>query len=1055
MKKTLLGKVLLLLLMVLSLNTFSQDRTITGRVTDENGEGLPGANVLIKGTNIGTVTDVGGNYALSIPADATILVFSFVGYTTEETGISGRAVIDLSLSPDITTLNEIVVVGYGEQRKGDLIGAVTKIDNKQIESLPVASFDQALKGLASGVQTRQTGIPGSGVSVTIRGVGSTNNNDPLFVVDGFPIGNIGGSQDNNQLNWLSTADIESISVLKDVSAKAIYGSRAANGVVIITTKKGKRGKPTISFSSKVGIQEVPGYQEPDVMNAAELALFRQESAIDRLIFQGTPADQISIEEDIDAAFQNPERYGEGTDWFNEVTERGAFQEYNLNMSGGTDNINYSISAGHLRQDGVVIETAFERYNAQAKIQGNISDRLTFGINLVPSYTLRTGGNTEPGNGGFGVFGSVISSYWADPSAPVRDRRGNTLGAALGSLTTNWVASPVARMEWRRDVRENHSLLTGTDLQLQVIDGLSVKTSFSYNFNTRTIDTFTPSRLPGNSLTPNPEGSGVASGTYEEESRKNWVWENTINYTKNFNEHSVSAFAGYSMERRRREGVTNRARNIINEDFEQPVFSGNVNTDNVNNFTGGTNSTENTLISYFGKLNYIFDEKYYVTFSGRLDGSSRFGANERYGFFPSGALAWRISNEDFWSGLKSIFSDAKLEVAYGFSGSNAGIGNFEAQGQVSQVNYVLGAGGEQSLAPGSVVNVLPNEGVVWEETEELNLGLDIGLLENRIYLSIDYYDMQTIDFLTDVPVPRATGYGSIAGNAGSIRNRGVEIDISTTDLVQVGKLRYDLSLNYTYNKNEVEELIQEQLLRGPAGNGTSFTITEVGRPIGNYRGLLTTGLFTQEQIDDPTVPKYPGAVEGSLNYFDGDGDGVLELEEDYMILGNPLPDFFYGMTHRFSYDRFDLSVIMNGEVGGQIFDISKQSTENLDGNFNVLRVVENRFRPGDDPRTKTIPTTVSGTDRWRAPNSDSVLDNDFLAVTNITLGYTLSATNWNKKFFNQLRVYGSIQNPFFIYKEFDLGHPEIARVGDNTLVRNVFQGSYPIARIYTLGLNVTF
>ncbi|MEO9869406.1 SusC/RagA family TonB-linked outer membrane protein [Ekhidna sp.] len=1030
-----------------------QSNIINGKVTDAStGDVLPGVTVRLLNTTQGAVTDIDGNYRIETSDTDGTLRFSYVGFETLEVLVQNRNIIDISLQEDLQALNEVVVVGYGQQRKADLIGAVTKIDSRQIEELPVASFDQALKGLSAGVQTRQSGQPGGGVTVTIRGVGSANNNNPLYVIDGFPIGNIGGGGDNFNLNWLSTSDIESISVLKDVSAKAIYGSRAANGVVIITTKGGKKGKPIVSLSSRAGFQDIPEYQKPKVMNATQLARFQRERIEDNIRAGGNEP----TEEDIPEEFRNPEQYGEGTDWFDELTQNGIFQEHNLNMRGGTENVNYSFSVGHLQQEGVVINTEFERYSAQAKVQGKISDRLTYGINMAPSYTLRTGGSTDPNaSSGFGVFGSVLSTYWADPSAPVRDRSGNINGAALGDLTTFWVASPVAKMKWIRDERENLSMLTGTNLQLKIIEGLTAKTSFSYNFNTRNVNTFTPSRLPGSSLQPNPEGSGLATAGYSEESRKNWVWENTINYNKKFGRHDVNVLLGYSMEKRRSEGVGINARNLIEESFQLPVSSGNVNTENVNNFTGGTGATQNRLISYLGRVNYVFDDRYYFTASGRVDGSSKFGKSERYGFFPSAAAAWRISNESFWSGLKSIFSDVKVEVAYGFSGSNSGIGNFAAQGNVGQVNYVFGSGSEIGLAPGSVVNGLPNDQVIWEETEEFDIGLDIGLLENRIYLSLDYYNMRTIDFLTNIPVPVTTGFGSIPGNAGQFSNRGIEIELNTSDLIKLGRFSYDINLNFTRNVNEVEKLANEQLLRGAAGNGSSFTITRAGLPIGNYRGLKITGLYTQEEIDDPDVLKYPGAVVGSIKYVDGDGDGQLEDEEDYLILGNPLPDFYYGMTHRFAYRNFDLTILMNGEVGSQIFDISKQSTENLDGVFNLLTEIENRFRPGDDPSTKTIPTTVSATGKWRIPNSDSVKDNDFLAVTNITLGYTFSPNDWATKVFNRLRVYSSVQNPFFIYKEFELGHPETARVGDNTLVRNVFQGSFPIARTYTLGLNVTF
>ncbi|MGB3465962.1 MAG: SusC/RagA family TonB-linked outer membrane protein, partial [Cyclobacteriaceae bacterium] len=392
MKRRLIATYLLIMCAIGLLHARAfQENVITGKVTDvKTGEGLPGASIQVEGASQVAITDIDGNYRIAVSEEAETLIFSYVGFEKQEIDIQGRVIINVGLKEDLRLLEEVVVVGYGQQRKADLIGAVTKIDSKQIRDLPVASFDQALKGLAAGVQTRPSGEPGGGVQVTIRGVGSANNNDPLYVIDGFPIGNIGGGGNNFDLNWLSTSNIESISILKDVSAKAIYGSRAANGVVIITTKGGQTGKPTVSLNSRVGFSEVPDYQKPDVMNATELARFQREREIDQLIANsgGTLTEDDISEDQISEAFRNPEQYGEGTDWFEELTRRGTFQEHNLSLRGGTPKVNYSVTIGHLEQEGVVIETEFERYNAQAKVQGKISDRLTYNINLAPSYTRR-------------------------------------------------------------------------------------------------------------------------------------------------------------------------------------------------------------------------------------------------------------------------------------------------------------------------------------------------------------------------------------------------------------------------------------------------------------------------------------------------------------------------------------------------------------------------------------------------------------------------------------------------------------------------------------------
>lgn len=1020
-------------------------RTITGKVTDENNLPLPGANVLVKGTNLGTITTLDGAYSIQT-TDDQVLVFSFIGYATRQVAVGTQSVIDVVLSPDVATLDEVVVIGYGEAQRSELVGAVSQISAKQIVEMPVTTLEQTLSGQVSGVQLRQNGQPGGGPEVLIRGITSIGaGNGPLYVVDGFPLGNVNSQNDNNILSSISPNEIESISILKDATSKAIYGSRAAAGIVMITTKRGKAGKPVISFTSSVGVQSIPDYEKPQVLNARELAQFQRERLEDNIrVLQGREP----VEEDIPVAYRNPEQYGEGTYWFDEVTRSALMQQYNVSVEGGNEAAKYSLSMGYFDQDGTVIDTGFKRFSFRSNVDAKITNKIRFGLNIAPMYALRDTGPTEPGSEGFSVYGAITSTFWADPSGSVLRPDGTLNNNTKGDLIPFFTSSPVALMRLSYNQARTLQLLMGTYIEVEVAKGLVAKTTVSAQLNDRRIEGFRPSILPQNATIPFENGSGVASASLREVSDHNIINENTLTWRKAFgNNHSLIALGGFTLEKRE-SGTTNiAATNIIDENFLLPN-SGNVAKDNVGNFTGSGGFEENALVSLIGRLNYVYKEKFYLTAAYRKDGSSRFAQGLRYANFPAVAAAWRISNEVFFknSSLRNVISDLKVELGFGVTGNNS-IGNYQSQGSVANTNYVFG-GVEQF---GQSVTAVPNSLLTWEQTEQLDAGLDLGLFANKYNLSLDFYNAVSRGFITNLSIPRSTGFGEILTNAGSLQNRGVEIELSTRGLVN-HQMKYDLGFNMTINRNKVLE-IDNTIFRGQAGNGTQFTVTRAGHPIGLFQGMQLTGLFTAEQIADPAVPKYPGAVVGSLNYVDGDGDGVLELGQDYVVLGNPHPDFLFGMTHNLTYKNMDLRVVLAGAVGQQIFELRKEINKNFDGVFNLDREVLNRYRPGDDPTTKSIPTTVSGTDRWRAPNSNSVKDASYMFVRNITLGYNLSGAQV-KNWFKRARVYGSVQNPFLI-TEYKGGNPEVNRSADDSLVRNVNQGSYPIAITYTVGVNVTF
>lgn len=1029
----------------------AEQQTVSGTVTSADGIPLAGVNVFVKNTSIGTQTDFDGNYSLNVSDENAVLVFSYLGFAEQEINLNGQTTLDVVLQEDVEALDDVVVIGYGTREREDLTGAVSTVQGEAIDEQPITSFEQALSGTVSGVQLRQNGAPGSGPEILIRGVASTGaNNAPLYVVDGIPLGNVNSQRDNFVLSSIDPNSIASISVLKDASAKAIYGSRASNGVVIITTKRGKIGKPTITFGTSTGFQEIPEFENPDVLTAEQLRRYRIEFFEDKLFASGNlgPGELADLDRLITLGDQ-----GVGTDWFDEITRSALFSEYNIGVNGGSENVRYNVSTNYTNQEGTLINTDFRRYSIRANIDIDVTDNLRFGLNLAPTQTIATGGRTDAGGNNFNIFDAIPLSRWTDPSAPVFDEDGELTNVAQGDLIPFYNVNPVYLLTAREDNRRTNQLLAGSFVEVDILEGLTARTFGSIQYIDRRNTSFEPSDFPADgALQPNVMGTRQARAGIDELTNFNYIWENTLKYSTTIaDDHRIDALAGFTMENRRFDNTTINAVNIIDESITIPS-SGNTDPENVNNFTGGGNAGENSLVSLIGRLDYAYKNKYYLTGTIRRDGSSKFGANTRYGNFPSVAAAWRISNEPFWEDLENTISEFKIEGGYGISGSNANIGNYQAQGQItSGPDYILGG----NLAPGSAVSVLPNSQLTWEEAKELNLGLDLGFWNNKIFLSFDYYDIETEGFLSGLPLPTTSGFSSILTNLGSIENKGIEVELRLDNLFDGEDFQWDANFNFTRNRSEVLDLAAEAGFIRRGAIARAFTETRVGEEVGLYRGFNVTGLFTQAEIDDPNVPKYQGAVEGSLKYEDGNGDGVLGDEEDFVIIGNPNPDFIYGMVHNFRYKDLDLRAVFAGAVGGQIFNGTNQYNGNQDGVFNLDTRQLDRWRPGDDPTATTIPGTASdlSRQRFRLPNSLSVDDADYLWVRNITLGYNLSGDLIGNVFKNA-RLYTSVQNPF-LFTEYDMGNPEVNRSADTALVRNVNYGAYPISRIYTFGVNVTF
>ena len=1035
-----------------------QVRTVNGTVRDAKGETLPGVNVLLRGTQRGVTTSVDGRYQIEVTDNASTLIFSYVGYLSQTVTVGSRSTVNITLLDDAKALSEVVVVGYGTRKREDVSGAVTQVDADLITHQPITSIDQGLAGLTPGVTLRQgSGAPGAGPEILIRGINTFGNNKPLIVIDNVIFEN-GNDQNNNPLALINPEDIETVTILKDAATKAIYGSRATAGVIIVTTKRGKEGKPKITFNGSVGQSTILPFERPDVLNATELAQFYREVNIDRIRASNPlyASPETPVPDDlIPAQYRNPAQYGVGTNWFDAITQKATVQNYNLSVSGGTPVVKYFVSGNYLDQQGVVINNGLKRFSLRANVDVNVTSKLRFGLNLNPSRTDQSRPADDPSNGGFSAYGAITSSYWADPSSPIYSSPGFLKSTTQGSITTNWTANPLYRVTQTDDNRRANQLLMGSYLEYEPIKNLTLKTNLSYGYTQTRSRTFAPSQLVDNSLTPiSPNINGARAGLGNK-TVNNLISDNTARYLFERGIHNLEVLAGFSVQNQTEENSSINTQRIIDENFRLPDFS-NTDRSGTGNFTGGENFLESRLLSYIGRVNYTLAGRYLFNASIRRDGSSRFGREVQYGNFPAGSVAWRISEEPFMAGLHNTWLDElRLEAGYGLTGNN-GIGAYGPLGSVGNANYIFG--GAPQL--GNTLSALPNPTITWEKSKQFDIGLNASLLNRRVNVAFNVYQQITEGLLAGIPLSWITGFGNVTGNQDSrIRNRGFELQL---DLIPVRNktVTWTTGLNVSrYNNLILDYYDPRGFFSGPAGNGTNIAVSRPGGPVGVYRGLKTQGLFTAADIADASVPKYPGAVVGSLKYLDGNGNGRLDIEADYVDLGSPHPDLMFGWNNQVSYKGFSLRAIFAGQLGGLIYDLRREIMWNVDGNFNVDRQMLDRFRPGDDPTQKSFPTTVSltgSTTRYvRFPSDNKIYDGTYAALKNLTLSYNIaSVLPASQRYVSGAELVLSAANVFYI-AAYKYGNPEVRKSNDGGAVRSVNYGSYPIARTVTLGLNLTF
>ncbi|SFC09846.1 SusC/RagA family TonB-linked outer membrane protein [Spirosoma endophyticum] len=1032
----------------LKANASLADVTISGKVVDEKGSGLPGVSVIVKGSTQGTNTDGTGSFKIIAPNTSSTLVFSFVGYAKQEVVIGNRTSLNVTLVPDDQTLNEVVVVGYGSQLKKEITGAVQTVSAAEIKDLPVSQIGQKLQGRLAGVQINQTtGKPGQGISIRIRGqVSVTAGSDPLYVVDGFPItGNIA------QLN---PDEIEDLTVLKDAASTSLYGSRAANGVVLITTKKGKPGQTNVSFNTYAGVQQVPMKGRVKMLNAVQFAQFKKEFYEDQL--QPVP--------DI---FQNPAQYeGKNNDWYDALLRVAPIQSYNLSVSNNTERSNTSLVAGVFSQDGVVLNNKYKRYSLRMNSNYNLSKSVAVGFNAAPSYVFDNTPRTD-GDRGTGILFNALHTW---PIMPIYDANGqltkyNTLPSSTGNIFNypNWVR---AANELINETK-NTNLLANAYVQYRPIDGLTLKSTINIEYQSSKFFYFNPSTATSSINVPIPT---TASSTRQSLENVSWLNENLATYAKSFNDHNFELLAGFTNQKYRQE-FTRISANTYADD-RLPTIQGALNIDRAGNPPNTRNDIQQwTLRSYLSRLTYNYKGKYLFTAAIRSDGSSRFGANNQYGTFPSASVGWVLSDENFLKPIQQV-SFAKIRASYGVIGNN-NIGNYTSYALVNNTtNAVFGS----NVATGAVVTSLANPNLGWETTKQFDMGLDLGLFNDRIQFIYDFYTKRTTNLLYNVQIPQESGFTFFSDNIGEIKFWGHEFSLTSKNTV--GKLKWTTNANISFNRNQVVALAPGI---DRVYGGTGFHITQVGKPFGQFYGLVKEGYY-QSAEELKSSPVIPGrSAIGTIKFKDINGDGVITNggdQDDRTILGSPFPKFTYGITNDLKYGNFDLSITGSGSYGNQLWVRHLYSTANLDGVFNMVEGVKDRFRVQnaivDVNGVKTgVATNViskgagvfgatnnggnfTGIERdWHS--SQFLADASFFTIKNITVGYSFGPLN---KFFKSARLYASIQQVYVFTKYWGGPNPETSGngagdgPGDN-LSQGVDFSNYPVPRTYTAGINLNF
>jgi TonB-linked SusC/RagA family outer membrane protein len=1001
------------------------DVPVTGRVVGSDGKPLPGVTVLVRGTTVGGTTDADGRFSLRAPEGSTLL-FSFIGYVGQPVQVTSANASNISVTmrEDTQKLNEVVVVGYGTQERGSVTGAISSVNGPELTRQPVPDVTQALQGKVSGVTiTSNGGAPGgaAGTSVRIRGITSAGNNNPLYVVDGFPLPDNGDSQ----LNSISPDDIETIDVLKDASATAIYGVRAANGVVIITTKHGKAGQSSVNVNAYAGVQTVA--RRLSLLNAEQYAVINNENRL----AAGKP---IVVDR-----LRDPASLGAGTDWQDLVFRKAQIQNYSLGVTGGSDKANYALSASYFQQDGIVVGSTFERYTLRANGEVKLGRLLKVGNNIQLTH-LSDRQITSNGGGNGGEYGTIqqliripaiiqpyrSDGYWYEPSGGV----------------DNFIEENPLASSQRNDQRFNRNrILTTFYAELEPLKGLRFRTNVGADLIFDAFNSFAPSAPPFPGVTSRYATAGAsATSAYT----PSYLIENTATYDKLIaDKHQITFLLGQSAQEFNYSNVEAYRTGYLRNDL-RVINTGPINTLLAN---AGTINSPQHLASYFGRLNYEFAGKYLLSAVARYDGSSVFPPGSQFGFFPGASVGWRISEEDFLKGNSAI-SNLKLRAGYGKVGNPLNAGRFAYLYSINfGITYPFGPDG--TINTGGAPTRLSNPELRWENNNQANIGIDMGFLDNRIEASLDFYNRNSPNLIAPVPVSYASGtYESVNRNAASAYNRGIDFSLTTRNFIgSGGAFNWTTSVNVSAFRTKLESLGLGVPYNGYGTlAGDAVVRYDVGQPFGSFYGYVADGLF--QTADDVTkaAKQENGTAPGDIRFKDINGDGVINAS-DRAFIGRPTPNFTFGITNTLNYKGFDLTFFINGSQGNQIYNQNRYLLESaLYGSFSGGTIVLNRWTgPGT---SNDVPRAIdSDPNRNLRVSSHFVEDGSFIRLKNVTFGYTLPQSLLSRISSKQIRLYVTGQNLLTLthYTGFD---PEVSASG-------VDLGIYPQARVFTGGVNIGF
>lgn len=1027
-----------------------QSNSLKGSVANSAGELLPGVTVIVKGTNNGTITDTDGKFSLSnVPANAT-LSFSFIGMKTVDVVVNGKTQINVVLEDETIGIEEVVAIGYGTVKKSDLTGSVVSVGADKIKDRSFGNALQAISGQISGVQITQTqGAPGMAPSIKVRGASSINaGTTPLYVIDGIPLedntvrsGDGSSSSSNmdfnrNPLNSINPNDIESIEVLKDASSAAIYGSRGANGVVIITTKQGKAGKTKIEATYEFSVANVN--RRIDMMDAKEWIEFETAARNNTwaTIIKGNPKAVRDNKTIIPVEFSDPAwlaRIGNGTDWQDVLFRTAYSHNIQVSASGGSDNTQFMISGGLLDNEGVVDQNTYNRITLRSNVRHKISDRFNIGVNIGLSRTndasFGTGGKSD----------AVSLSVQNDPIFPLYVETGSLGFKDPASIWNTF--SKYGFQFWHpysltREMTKNKltNVITANSFaEWNIMKGLSFKSALNTNIeDTHYSSYWNEGQNWGYSGWVNATGSLITMQSF------NWVWENTLNFNRTINgDHSINGLLGYTAQEQRYD-YSDMTSGSFPNDMVKTLNAGKVTT-------GNTSATEWALISYLARGNYAYKGKYLASATIRTDGCSRFGAVNRWGYFPSGSLAWRISEEPFMKVIPWV-DNMKLRLSYGMTGNNQ-IPNYGSVGLLGYSSYVSGADVKQGI----YTNTFADKELKWEKTGQTNLGVDASVLKQRVNMSIDVYYSKTHDLLLNVPIPVLTGFQSTLTNVGELQNKGFEFQLKTINLN--GNFKWTTDFNISANRNEVLKLGANNAPIYLTVND-AISKTEVGQPIGNYFGYVFDGvIMKQSDLDNNLYPVWAGSEPGDPKVKDVNNDGKVD-SNDRTILGNYQPDFSWGMTNTFSYKGLELSVMLTGVEGAEIMNQHARFLKSFNGDRNAYKYVSNYWKSEADPGNGMINKPRQSPNTVQAQSSNYwVEDGSFVRIKNIRLGYNMPKSVLNTMNIRGLKLYVNLEN-VYVFSDYSNYDPEGSTYQSGLLVGFDY-GAYPNPFVATAGINLSF